>query len=157
MNRTRIEESGGVCRRVAGQVLAIADGSLGPDMVRDAEAHCSICPSCGALLAEARAVWSLLAEDPQPVLQGRLWPHVHGRLHPGRSLTARLSWAGATAFAAAAGLAIGILVAPETVATAETWEQATWGEVGSLLADGSGLDQIYLDLPEEATNGEALP
>ncbi len=156
MNGRRSEDDV-ACRTIAGRIQALADGSLDPDQARDAEAHCSACPSCGALLAEARSVWSLLLEDQEPVPSGRIWPLVHERLHPGRTLAARLSWAGATAFAAAAGLAIGILLAPGGAATTEAWEQATWGEVGSLLADGTGLDQIYLDVPEEMTNGEARP
>ncbi len=156
MNRKRPEDDT-ACRRTAGLVQALVEGSLDPDQAREAEAHCSACPSCGSLLAEARMVWALLLEDREPLPSRRIWPAVSERLHPRRSLAGRLSWAGATALAAAAGLALGILLAPGAASTAEAWEQATWGEVGSLLAGGTGLDQIYLDVAEEMTNGEAMP
>ncbi len=156
MNGKRPEDDV-ACRLTAALIQALADGSLDPGQAREAEAHCMTCPSCGALLAEARSVWSLLLEDREPVPSGRIWPSVRERLYPRRTLTSRLSWAGATALAAAAGLALGILLAPGAASTAEAWEQATWGEVGSLLADGTGLDQIYLDVPDNMTNGEAGP
>jgi hypothetical protein len=119
--------------------------------------------------ARREALDRVLAEDAERVRAScerapSLWPGVRARLHErtraARSPRLGLAMSLTASTAAVAGLLLGVLLGPriglfggedtQTVATS-TSTQDEWGNVGSLIADGSSttLDDVYLSVNEE--------
>jgi len=123
---------------VAGEVTAEEAGRI--------RAHCTDCPRCRRALAETRAVWDALGNDASPELPRPLWPLLRARLEKPISPRARLALTVSASAAAVAGLILGIYLGSQFMGAPSAWQQETWTQVGSLLADGGQgtLDQVYV-------------
>ena len=125
---------------------AFVSGEATAEEAARIRAHCDECPDCRRALTEAQAVWGVLGEAAPPALPASLWPVVEARIERQRSPRARLTWALGASAAAAAGLILGIVLGSQFLGAPGAWEQETWTQVGSLIADGgeSTLDEVYV-------------
>ena len=139
------------------RLQACRDGELAPEEAAAVRAHCESCPRCARAWRDLTEVWEALGVVSAPQPPRAVWPLVEARLSRRPSRFLRISFAlGATA-AAVGGLMLGVLLGSAHLPAEERWQQETWAEVGSLLADGAEptLDEIYLAAgPEE---GEEAP
>jgi len=141
---------------VEDRLEAYVAGEMTPVEAERVRAHCQDCPRCRRALAEVQSVWRALGEDPSPELPRPLWPLLGQRLGKPRSPRARLVLALSASAAGVAGLLLGVLLGSQLIGAPGAWQQETWSEVGSLLADGeqSTLDQVYVSGFEEGGEGE---
>lgn len=138
---------------------ACAEGRLERTLEAEVRNHCAACPDCRQVLRDYERLEALLTDVPA-VPAGpapAVWPAVRARLHPQPSPWARLALSLGSAAAVAAGLLIGFLLVPwQDDTPPAAWEQNTWTEMGSLLADPSSygnLDTIYWDLASDEGGG----
>jgi anti-sigma factor RsiW len=144
-------------RHVDDRLQACLDGELAPDEAAAVRAHCESCPRCARAWRDLTEVWEALGVVSAPQPPRAVWPLVQARLSRRPSRFLRISFAlGATA-AAVGGLMLGVLLGSAHWSAEERWQQETWAEVGSLLADGAEptLDEIYLAAGLE--EGEEAP
>lgn len=135
---------------------ACAEGRLGRAREAEVREHCGACPDCRRVLQDYERLDELLADDTvEPT--SSVWPAVEARLRERTSPWAKVALSLGSAAAVAAGLFIGFNLVPwQSGPSAAAWEQDTWSEMGSLLADPSSygnLDTIYWDLASD--EGEA--
>jgi anti-sigma factor RsiW len=130
---------------------ALLSGELSAEEAGRVQAHCDACPECGRALAEAQRAWEALGEAEAPVQPPSLWPRLEARLAPRRSPRVRLTFALGASAAALAGLVLGVYLGSQFLGDSNTWQQETWSQVGSLIADGGqgSLDQVYVTGFEE--------
>ncbi len=108
----------------AGHVLqAYHDGELDPASEREVAAHCELCASCRAELAELEHVVQFLAGAQAPELPSSVWQ----RVQPGRTRESRLKPGFAVA-ACAAGVVLGLLLGPIQFSAQETSSELAWSE-----------------------------
>jgi hypothetical protein len=94
---------------------------------------------------EDRKIWEALDRLPAHDPPQSLWPLVRRRLQARRARRRPLLMAVSTTMAAAGGIVLGILLGSGEGPASGAWQQETWSEVGSLLADGGNLtlDEVY--------------
>jgi anti-sigma factor RsiW len=143
---------------VLDRIPACLDGELAPAEDEAVRTHCRLCRSCGSVFTQSERVQVALIDDAraaqaESAAEPSLWPAVRARLHTRRPRFGFVMIATSSA-AAVAGLVIGVLLGPGTglfhrsggeTQTSAQWTQASWVEIGSLLADGTTtLDNVYL-------------
>ncbi len=140
---------------VLDRLQAYLDGEL-PRVDADAvHAHIRTCPGCARAWREHEAVWKSLSAELTPSPPPSLWPSIHARLAPAVSRRMRTALAAGGLAASLAGLVVGILLGSVRQVPQVTWQEETWTQVGSLLADESGttLDDVYLAAAAERDGG----
>ncbi len=148
---------------VLDRIHACLDGELAPAEDEAVRTHCRLCADCGRAYTQSERVQAVLVDDARAAhdaaaAEASVWPSVHARLHERRPRLGFLMIATSSA-AAVAGLVIGALLGPGTglfshsagqTQAATQWTQASWAEVGTLLADGTTtLDNVYLSETDE--------
>ncbi|MCK4304093.1 MAG: hypothetical protein KAY24_07630 [Candidatus Eisenbacteria sp.] len=106
---------------------------------------------------EMEAVWEALgasaaSEPPRP-----LWPLIHARLGQRPTRRLRALFALSASAAAVTGVLLGILLGSAGQSAQDQWQQETWAEVGSMLADGTTLTLGDVYLASQADEGDEGP
>jgi predicted anti-sigma-YlaC factor YlaD len=132
------------------------EGRLEPSQAVLIREHCTACAACAAAVQEYERLASVL--DRHAIEEAdSLWPLLQARLIPRRSPWARLAYPLGSVAAVAVGLLIGFMMAPgQDSAPPAGWQEETWVEMGSLLADPTrfgSLDDLYWEFASNEREG----
>jgi len=134
---------------VTERIQALVAGRLAAAEIEAARTHCHTCAPCRDAWQEVEGVWGALAAENDPTLPRPLWPLVRERI-AGAVGHARLVLRLSGAAAVALGIVVGIVLGSSLVRPQARWQEQTWAEVGTLLADDhdATLGDMYLSMAE---------
>ncbi len=134
--------------QIRGELQLFVEGGLEAADARAVRDHLDTCPECRRTCAEILKLTELLDSTRAPELKHSLWPGVHARLVASQRVTYSPRFRVGIAFAAAAGVAIGMVLGSD--GEGEVSRSDLWSLVGSSVTGGQGVGIVEFERPGEA-------
>ncbi|HOX26041.1 MAG TPA: zf-HC2 domain-containing protein [Candidatus Krumholzibacteria bacterium] len=143
-------------KHVDQRIQAYLDGELAPAAAAELQEHLRECADCRQRLEAARRCWQLVDIAVAPPLRRSVWPRVEAVVARRRGLRA-WSWPqrGLAATAAAAGVVLGMQLGEPAATDDPDVRYAGDGATDYLEASLPTLDQLWLQLGDQAEDAES--
>jgi anti-sigma factor RsiW len=133
------------------KILALLDGELSPGEAEEVRGHCASCEECRRTRDDLASVGRVLQAHPDEESLRPIWPVVQERLESTDRPLLRPLFGLAASAAVAAGILLGVLLAPTESQPDKIGGAYLWSAVGSSLGETGGetLSSAYAVTPSE--------